>query len=108
MKLVLSDEERLDSWETLIDTVDKTDIPIQFVRNINIVFHTPVENEDAQDINIHRLRGNGWDDEGLDEIVEQVFSEHHNNIKTVHFYLDVEHVAEVVQQQTNTLLEGTK
>jgi len=108
MKLVLSDEERLDSWETLIDAVDKTDIPIKFVRNINIVFHTPVENKDDQDINIHQLRDNGWDDDSLDEIVEQMFKEHHNNIKTVHFYLDVKHVAEVVQQQTNTLLEGTK
>ncbi len=108
MKLVISDEEKLDSWEALINTVDKTDIPIRFVRNINIVYHSAVDNVDEQDINVQQLRGNGWNDPELEEIVEQVFKEQHNNIKTVHFYLDVQHVAEVVQQQTNTLLEGTK
>jgi len=108
MQLIISDDERLDSWETLINTVDKTDIPIEFVRNINIVFKTPIDNVNEQDINVHDLRDNGWDDEQLDEIVEEVFREHHNNIKSVHFYLDVEHVATVVQQQTNLLLEGTQ
>jgi len=107
MKLVISDEEKLDSWEALINTVDKTDIPIRFVRNINIIFHTAVENANEQDINVQELRGNGWEDLQLEEIVEEVFKEHHNNIKTIHFYLDVQHVAEVVQNQTNKLLKGT-
>jgi len=54
------EDERLDDWETLINTVDKTDIPIEFVRNINIIFHTPVDNVDEQDINIKRYRNEGW------------------------------------------------
>lgn len=102
----LSDDERLDSWESLIDTIDKTDIPIRFVQKINIVFHTPVENADEQDINIDQLRKNGWTEDSLNEIVEQVFKEHLNNVRSVNFYLDVKHVADVVQQQTNILLEG--
>ena len=106
MNAGISDDERLDDWETLIDTVDKTDIPIEFVRNINILFHTPVDNVDEQDIDINRFRSEGWDDNGLNQIVEEVFKEHNNNIKSVHFYLDVNHVAEVVQQETNILLKG--
>ena len=39
---------------------------------------------------------------------EEVFKEHNNNIKSVHFYVDVNHVAEVVQQQTDILLKGTR
>jgi len=107
MKLVISDEDKLDSWEALINTIDKTDIPIRFVRNVNIIFNVSVDGDDEQDINIQKLRTHGWDDHELEEIVDQVLKENHNNIKTVHFYLDVQHVAEVVQQQTNMFLEGT-
>ena len=102
----MTDDEKLDDWETLIDTIDKTDIPIEFVRNINIMFYTPVDNVDEQDINIQRFRKEGFDDPGLEEIVQEVFNEHQNNIKSVHFYVDVSHVAEVVQLQTNILLKG--
>ena len=108
MKLIISDEEKLDSWETLINTVDKTDIPIKFVRRINLVFINPVSGASEQDIDITELRKHGWSDTSLEEIAEQVFLENEHNIKSAHFYLDVSHVAEVVQQQTNKLLKGTK
>jgi len=108
MSLNVSEDERLDGWETLIDGIEKTDIPIEFVRTINILFHTPVDNVDEQDINVQRFRKEGWDDNGLNQIVEEVFKEHTNNIKSVHFFVDVEHVAEVVQRETNILLKGMK
>jgi hypothetical protein len=106
MKFELSDSERLDGWEALIEDIEKTDIPIEFVRTINIMFHTPVGNVDEQDINIQQFRLEGWNDNSLNEIVDEVFREHHNNIKSVHFYLDINHVADVVQRQTNILLKG--
>ena len=108
MKLVISDEDILESWETLINTVDKTDIPIEFVRTVNLMFHTPVDEISEQDIDIQRLRNNGWEDSDIEEIVEQIFREHHNNIKSVHFFLDIKHIAGVVQHQTNILLKDTK
>ena len=106
MELNISEDERLDGWEALINSVDKTDIPIEFVRNINIMFYTPVDNVDDQDIDIQQFRTQGFDDTGLDQIVDEVFKEHQNNIKSVHFFVDVNHVAKVVQQQTDILLAG--
>jgi len=108
MKSELSDKERLDGWETLINSIEKTDIPMEFIRNISIMFHAPVENDNEQDINIQQFRKDGFDDNGLEEIVAEVFKEHDNNIKAVHFYLDVEHVANEVQAQTNQLLRGLR
>lgn len=106
MRFDLNEQDHLDHWEALISTVDKTDIPIQFVRLINIVFHAPVKDEDEQDINIQELRNDGWDEDGLDLIVAEVLKEHDKNIKSIHFYLDVEHVADVVQQHTKIFLKG--
>lgn len=106
MKLVISDEDKLESWETLINTVDKSDVPMQFVNGVNLVFINEVDGDDEQDIDIQELREHGWINEELDRLVQAILDEHAGNIKTIHLYLDVEHVAEVVQFQTNKLLEG--
>lgn len=107
MKLEVSDDDRLTNWETLINTIDKTDIPLEFVHNINIKFETAIDGIKEQDIDIYKFRKDGWDNNSVEQIVAEVFKECHNNIKTVHFYVDIKHVAEVVQHQTNTLLKGT-
>lgn len=106
MKLVISDEDKLESWEALINTVDKSDVPIQFVNSINLVFVTEVRGVHEQTVDVQDLRKHGWINEELDVLVQALFKEHEDNIKTIHLYLDVEHVAEVVQYQTNKLLEG--
>jgi len=108
MQLGISEDKRLANWEKLIDSIDKTNIPIEFVRNINISFFSPVNNVNEQDIDVQQFREDGFNDSGLNEIVEEVFKEHNNNIKSVHFYVDVLHVAEVVQHHTNILLKGIK
>lgn len=108
MKLVISDEDKLESWETLINSVDKSDVPIQFVNGVNLVFKEPVDGEDEQRIDVQLMREHGWQDDELEQIVQHILAEQSDNIVTIHLYLDVEHVAEVVQYQTNRLLEGFK
>ena len=66
MRLVQSDKDFLDQWEALISTVDKTDIPIRFVRDINLEFHTPVDGVEEQIINIAEILDHGFDENGLD------------------------------------------
>lgn len=108
MKIVLSDEDRRKSWELLIDAADKTDIPIEFVQGINLEFHKPVKDELTQDIDIRLMREHGFSDSELEEIMNQVMLEHNENIKSVNFYLDVEHIAELVERHTKHLLGGAK
>lgn len=108
MKVVISDEEKLRSWELLIDSVDKTDIPIEFVQGINLEFHDPVEGKLAQDIDLRTMREHGFSDAELEEIMSQVMMEHNNNIKSVNFYLNVEYIAEIIGKHTNKLLNGVK
>lgn len=108
MKVVLSDEDRIKSWELLIDAADKTDIPIEFVQCINLEFHEPVRGETIQDIDLRSMREHGFSDPELEEIMSQVMLEHNDNIKSVNFYLNVEYIAELVERHTKHLLGGTK
>lgn len=108
MKLIISDEARLDKWEMLIETIDKSDIPIEFVNNLNITFKEEVEGRVQLDVEVQKLRNHGWTDEDIEEIIQQVITENHNNIQSVYFFLDVEHVADVVQRQTDKILKDAK
>jgi len=108
MKLIISDEARLDKWEMLIETIDKSDIPIEFVNNLNITFKEEVEGRVQLDVEVQKLRNHGWTDEDIEEIIQQVITENHNNIQSIYFFLDVEHVADVVQRQTDKILKDAK
>lgn len=108
MKVVLSGEDRLRSWELLIDTVDKTDIPIEVVHGINLVFNNPVDGEDERDIDLRQLRRHGFSNDDLEAIMQQVMIDFKDNIKTVNFYLNVEYIADLIEKQTNQLLKGVK
>ena len=106
MKLVISDEDKLDSWETLINSIDKSNIPVEFINDINIIFRVPIDGNNEQNVSIRTFREHGWQDPEIETIIQQTLKEYENNIKTIHFYLDVKHVAHFVQQQTNIILKG--
>lgn len=108
MKVVLSDEDRIKSWELIIDSVDKTDIPIEFVQVINIEYHEPIDGESGQDIDLRELRAHGYSNNDLEIIMSEVMYENESNIKSVNFYLNVEYIADVVERHTSVLLGGVK
>ena len=108
MKVVISDAEKLKSWELLIDAADKTDIPIEVVQVINLEFHEDVNGVATQDIDLKEMRTHGYKDSELEIIMEQVMLEHNDNIKSVNFYLNVEHIAEMIEKHTNVLLGAVK
>jgi hypothetical protein len=103
MKLVRND---LENWEELINAVDKSDIPIEFVNRILIKLVSPINGEDSREIDVKQFRSDGYEDESINEIIKETCSEHYNNIKSMQFYLDVEYVASTVQKQTDKLLAG--
>lgn len=106
-KLVITDEDKLQSWETLINAVDKSDIPIKFVNSVIIEFKEPVDGEQSVDMNIVKLR-DYMQEHQIEQWLQEIMDEHDDNIKAIHFYLNIQHVAKVVQGQTDILLGGTK
>lgn len=98
------DKEFIEKWESLIETVDKTDIPLEFVNSIDLEFHEGTETPTDQIINIQLLRKRGYDDLLIEDIVEQTLKEYGRDIRSLSFLLDVEYVAASVQEQTDKLL----
>ena len=100
-------KDDLTQWETIINSVDKTDIPICFVSRV--IFssdHYDIETEITDnEIDIGQLRQIGYDDHDIQEIINQVLSELQHLEGTMDFRLDIAEVAKTVKPITNEYLQ---
>ena len=93
-----------DDWESLINGVDKSNIPIEFINIISLQLYTPVDGSETQDINVKDLRVRGFSDIEIEVVVRDTINNFKNNIESMHFYVDIDYVASTVQHQTNLIL----
>ena len=97
-------DDWLDRWEEIIDQVDKDHIPIECVKKV--VFR--LEGGRQKTINLRRLRDQGLDDEGVHTLVDRFVQDQSDNITNMEFVLDIEAVAQLLQPETDKLLNGLK
>ena len=95
-------------WNALLDTVDKTDIPMKFVRGVNISYKESIDGRDADQVNLLDLRDKGWNEKMINDLVDAWLDHELNNIKAINFTIDVDHIAKVAQLHTDTYLLETQ
>ncbi|RLC08517.1 MAG: hypothetical protein DRI24_23255 [Deltaproteobacteria bacterium] len=102
-------EEYLEQWETLINSVDKTDIPIRFVNRIifdssdyDIGTQTDIA---TNQLDIAQMRANGYPDDVIQEIINEIMKEIQDLSGTMDFLLNVPEVARVAQEETDKYLK---
>ncbi len=99
--------EYLKEWEGIVNSVDKTNIPIQFVNRI--IFESESfdvdANSDTNQVDIASLRELGYPDDIIREIFENVINEVKQYNGTMDFLLNIEEIARVIQQHTNKYLQ---
>ena len=95
-------------WSALLDTVDKTDIPMKFVRGVDISYKDPIDGRDADHVDLHDLREKGWNNKMINDLVDAWLDHEINNIKTINFIIDIDHIAKVAQLHTDTYLLETQ
>jgi len=100
-------DEYLDEWEELIDSIDKTDIPLGVVNRI-IFISDDLEIESdgpANEIDVEALRKIGYTDDLIQEVINQVMNEVQNYDCTLDFILDIDNIVEKVQPITDEYLK---
>jgi len=93
-------DEMLDQWETIVDEVNKTDVPLECIKKI--VFK--LTNNRQRTINIHTLAKQGLNIDDIEQIVTRTFNDLDSEIKDVEFIVDIKSVAALVQPETDKLL----
>lgn len=92
--------EFIQKWEHILEDVEKQKIPIEFIKKLVL----KLEGKRQQTINVKRLLSQGLDSEQIEQAVGKKLQELDDQIISVEFVLDVESIAEVVQPETDKLL----
>lgn len=93
-------DEFLSKWEDLVDDVEKSDIPIECIKRVVI----KLTDGKRRYLNISVLRKKGYEPDELEGILNEKLKEYDGIIENVDFFIDVEAVAEQVQQETDSML----
>ena len=89
-------------WEHILEDVEKSRIPIQFLKKLVI----KLKGKKQHTINIINLLKQGLEPEQIEELVNKKLYELDDDITNIEFILNVESIAETVQPETDRLLGG--
>jgi hypothetical protein len=97
-------DDFLDRWERIIADVTKTDIPLECIKKVVI----KLKGGRQKTINLHTLKKQGLELEEMEAMLTRTFNDMDHEIHDVDFVVDVEAVADLVQPETDKLLDKIK
>jgi hypothetical protein len=98
---MLHNDDFLAKWEHIVNGVSKTDVPLECIKKIVIKF----KDGRQRTINLHTLQRQGLDLEEVETLLNRTFNDEHDNIRDVDFVVDITSVANLVQPETDKLLD---
>lgn len=97
-------DEFLDKWERIIAEVNKTDVPLECIKKVVI----KLTGGRQKTINLMTLRKQGLALEEIEAMLTRMLSELDPEIRDMDFLVDIGAVAELIQPETDKLLEKIK
>ena len=94
--------EFIQKWETLLEDVDKNKVPIEFIKKIVL----KLQGKKQRTITVERLLYQGLDPDHIEEVVSNKLIELDELVIAIEFVLNVQTIADVVQPETDRLLNG--
>jgi hypothetical protein len=91
-----------EQWKHIIEDVEKSRIPIQFIKKLVL----KLKGKRQHTINIKKLIQQGLEPDQLEEVVAKKISEYEDLLVSVEFILDIQSIAEAVQPETDKILSG--
>ncbi len=95
-------EEALSKWEKILSEVNKTEVPLECIKKVIV----KLAGKRQHTINLHTLRKQGLDIEEIEVILTRKLAELSDDIRDLDFVVDIVAVAEIVQPETDKLLNG--
>ena len=89
-------------WEHLIDSVEKTKIPVEFIQKLVL----RLNGRRQRTINIRAMLDQGFEGEEIEEAVSRKLEEYDDSMISIEFILDIEGIAATVQPETDKILRN--
>lgn len=93
-------DEFIKKWEDILNEVTTTEIPLECIKKVVI----KLRNRSQKTINLSTLKRQGLEWEEIKIVVSRALNETGNNLRDVEFIVDLGAVAEMVQPETDRLL----
>ena len=94
--------EFIQKWENLLKDVDKQKVPIEFIKKIIL----RLQGKRQRTINIEKLLDQGLDPDHVEDIISRKIIDLDDEVIGIEFLLNVQSIADVVQPETDKLLNG--
>lgn len=94
-------EDFLAQWEDIIAGVNKTDVPLECIKKIII----RLPNKKQKTVNLSTLRKQGLEWEEIETVVSRTLEDYGDDVRDVDFVVDISAVVEMIQPETDKLLE---
>jgi hypothetical protein len=94
--------EFIEKWERLLEDVDKQKIPVEFIKKIIL----KLQGRKQHTINIQRLLEQGLYPDDIEDAISNKLIELDDLVIAIEFILNVESIAEIVQPETDRILNG--
>lgn len=98
------ENNRKKTWEHIISEVTKTEVPIECIKKVVIRLH----NKRQQTINLNLLRKQGLDSTDIEALINRNLLELEPEIKDLDFIIDPMAVADLIEPETQKLLDKLK
>jgi hypothetical protein len=93
-------QEFYDRWEHLLSTVEISDVPIEYISEIVVVFHS----DDTTVFDITAMIASSAKPKHIEAQIEDFLSDHDDEIDHVNFHINIPVVATDVNEKTKKLL----
>jgi hypothetical protein len=95
-------DDFLQQWDHIISSVDKSNIPLECINKMILRLHGGRQ----KTVNLSKLRQQGLENEEIETVLSRNITELEDQVKDIDFILDVKAVAEMIQPETDKLLNG--
>jgi hypothetical protein len=95
-------DDFFNAWSHIVNEVNKTNVPIECIKKITIRLY----GGKRKSINIATLRKQGLEVEEIETVVNRTLIELGDEVRDVDFILDINAVADIIQPETDKLLNG--
>lgn len=96
--------EIFQKWEHIVDGVEKTKIPVEFIKKLII----KLTGRRQRTINIKSLFNQGLEPDDIEMVIMRKLEEYDDDMIGIEFVLDIEGIAEIVQPEIDDLLKSVK
>jgi hypothetical protein len=97
-------DDLLKRWEKLISEVNATEVPLECIKKVLI----KLDGGRQRTINLHTLRRQGLKFDDIEVVLIRTINEYGDRVRNLEYVIDAATVAEMLQPETDKLLEKLK